>query len=144
MSLYLDASVLVPTITEEPSSASVDAVILANTGELIVSEYAVAEVASALSRLVRMGRLDEPDAKERLADFDGWRASGTDPADVIVHDCRLANTYVRRFELKLRAPDALHLAICRRLGLQLATLDRRLATAARELGIEALIPGERQ
>ena len=142
MSLYLDASVLVPTITEEPSSAAVDAIILAKTGELIVSEYAAAEVASALSRLVRMGRLDEPDAKGRLADFDDWRASGTDLADFIAHDCRLANSYVRRFDLKLRAPDALHLAICRRLGLQLATLDRRLATAARELGVEALIPGE--
>jgi predicted nucleic acid-binding protein len=143
MSLYLDASVLVPTITEEPSSAAVDAIILANSGELIVSEYAAAEVASALSRLVRMGRLDEPDAKGRLSDFDEWRTSGTDLADFGAHDCRLANRYAHRFELKLRAPDTLHLAICRRLGFQLATLDRRLAAAAREVGVEVLIPGER-
>ena len=40
-------------------------------------------------------------------DFDDWRASGTDLADFIAHDCRLANTYVRRFDLKLRAADAL-------------------------------------
>jgi uncharacterized protein len=56
------------------------------------------------------------------------------------HNCRLANTYVRRFKLKLRAPDALHAAICRRLELQLATLDRRLAAAARALGINVVVP----
>ena len=43
--------------------------------------------------------------------------------------------YVRRFDLALRAPDALHLAIARRLDATLVTLDRRLAAAAGELGI---------
>ena len=102
----------------------------------MVSDFAAAEVASALSRLVRMDRLTMTEAKERLADFDDWRAGATEHADMDAHDCRLANTYVRRFELKLRAPDALHAAICRRLGLRLVTLDRRLAAAARELGID--------
>ena len=37
----------------------------------------------------------------------------------------------------LRAPDALHAAICRRGDLTLVTLDRRLASAAAELGIRA-------
>ena len=50
--------------------------------------------------------------------------------------------YVRRFDLKLRAPDALHAAICRRLGMRLVTLDRRLAAAARALGIDVLVPVE--
>ena len=103
----------------------------------MVSDFAAAEVASALSRLVRMDRLTMTEAKERLADFDDWRAGATERADMDAHDCRLANSYVRRFELKLRAPDALHAAICRRLGLRLVTLDRRLAAAARELGIDA-------
>jgi predicted nucleic acid-binding protein len=40
----------------------------------------------------------------------------------------------------LRAPDALHAAICRRLDLILVTLDRRLAKAALELGIDVTIP----
>ncbi len=43
--------------------------------------------------------------------------------------------YVRRFDLALRAPDALHLAIARRLDATLVTLDRRRAAAAGELGI---------
>ena len=40
----------------------------------------------------------------------------------------------------LRAPDALHAAICRRLGLTLVTLDRRLEAAARRLGLTVQVP----
>jgi uncharacterized protein len=75
-----------------------------------------------------------------LADFDEWRASATEVVEMDAHDCRLANAYVRRFDLKLRAPDALHAAICRRLELQLATFDRRLAAAARALEINVGLP----
>ena len=77
---------------------------------------------------------------ERLADFDDWRAGATEAADMDPHDCRVANYYVRRFNLGLRAPDALHAAICRRLELRLVTLDRRLAAAAMELGIDVMVP----
>ncbi len=141
MKLYLDASVLISTIILEQSTAAVGEVLLACSDELMVSDFAAAEVASALSRLVRMGQLSITEAADRLADFDDWRAGTTGLADIDAHDCRLANTYVRRFELRLRAPDALHAAICRRLDLQLVTLDRRLAAAARELGIDVLVPG---
>jgi hypothetical protein len=55
-------------------------------------------------------------------------------------DARLAYAYVRRFELRLRAPDALHLAIARHLDVSLVTLDRRMAAAARELGIAVEMP----
>ena len=140
MKLYLDASVLIATIILEQSTAAVGEVLLACSDELMVSDFAAAEVASALSRLVRMGQLSTPEAADRLADFDDWRAGTTGLADIDAHDCRLANTYVRRFELRLRPPDALHAAICRRLDLQLVTLDRRLAAAARELGIDVLVP----
>jgi predicted nucleic acid-binding protein len=50
-------------------------------------------------------------------------------------DARLVYVYVRRFDLGLRAPDALHLAITRRLDATLVTLDRRLAAAANQLGV---------
>src|ERR1700704_6338623 len=127
MSLYLDASVLVPTVVVELVSPAVVELLLSRVDDLTVSDFAAAEVAWALSRLIQMDRLTLTEAKERLADFDAWRAGETE------NDCRLANSFVRRFELKLRAPDALHAAICRRLDLRLVTLDRRLAAAAREL-----------
>jgi hypothetical protein len=64
----------------------------------------------------------------------------TMPADIHPADVRLAVTYVRRFELALRAPDALHLAIARRLDATIVTLDRRLSAAAVELGIAVEAP----
>jgi predicted nucleic acid-binding protein len=135
MSIYLDASFLTPTLVRESISDAVKAYLVANEQELLVSEFAAAEVASALSRLVRMGLLETADALARLADFEAWRAGASSPVDVHAADVRLAYTYVRRFELRLRAPDALHLAIARRIDATLVTLDRRLASAAEELGI---------
>ena len=135
MSAYLDASVLLPTLVEEPASAAVDAYMLSGGGELLVSDFAAAEVASALSRLVRIGLLAPSDAMLRLADFDVWRAAMSSTVDLHAADARLANAYVRRFDLMLRAPDAIHLAIARRLDVTLVTLDRRLGAAARELGV---------
>lgn len=129
-----------PTIIEEQASSSVDGFLLASTNLWFVSDFAIAEVASGLSRLIRMGRLGAIDAAARLEDFDIWRAAKTVTVDLSATDCRLANAYVRRFDLKLRAPDALHVAICRRLDLSLVTLDQRLARAARELGLDVRIP----
>jgi predicted nucleic acid-binding protein len=135
LSLYLDTSVLLPTLIAEPSTEAVYGYFGAIDQELLISDFAAAEVASALSRLVRMTLLTDADASARLSDFDAWRTTMSSPVDIQASDARLAYVYVRRFDLALRAPNALHLAITRRLDLVLVTLDRRLATAARELGI---------
>jgi predicted nucleic acid-binding protein len=140
MSIYLDTSVLIPILVEEQVSGAVNAFLVATEHELLVSELAAAEVASALSRLVRMRLIATADALARLADFEAWRAAASSPADVHPADARLAYAYVRRFELMLRAPDALHLAIATRLEASLSTLDRRLERAAQQLGIEVEVP----
>ncbi len=125
---------------EEDASAAIDAFILAAETECVVSDFAAAEVASALSRLMRIGDLTSEDASARLADFDAWRAAATADIDVQSSDIRLANVFVRRFELMLRAPDAVHAAICARSGNHLVTLDGRLAHAAQELGLTVVTP----
>jgi uncharacterized protein len=135
MSIYLDTSVLIPTLVDEPISGAVRAYLIATEQELLISDLAAVEVASALSRLARMGLLGFAEAVARLTDFETWRAATSSPADVHAAEFRLAYAYVRRFELALRAPDALHLAIASRLQATLVTLDRRLERAARELGI---------
>jgi predicted nucleic acid-binding protein len=142
VSAYLDASALVATLVREPGSAAIDTFLAQYDGSLGVSEFAAAEVASALFRLVRTHLITQVDADARLSDFDSWRSIRTEPIDIEPSDARLGNSYVRRFDLMLRAPDALHAAICRRLHLTLVTLDQRLAKAARELGIEVRVPGE--
>ena len=135
MSAYLDTSILLPTLIAEPMTDAVYGYLGADRRELLISDFAAAEVASALSRLARMALLTEADASARLADFDAWRAAMSLQVDIGATDARLAYIYVRRFDLGLRAPDALHLAIARRLDATLVTLDQRLETAARELGV---------
>ena len=143
MSIYLDTSVLLPTLIAEPTTEAVYDRLGANGRELLISDFAAAELASALSRLVRMDLLTDTDASARLADFDAWRAAMSSPVDIASSDARLSYIYVRRFDLGLRAPDALHLAIARRLDATLVTLDQRLATAARELGVAVEVPVDR-
>jgi len=132
LSAYLVTSIRLPTLIAEPMTEAVYDYLGADRQELLISDFAAAEVASALSRLVHMALLTEADASARLA---AWRAAMSLPVDIGESDARLAYIYVRRFDLALRAPDALHLAIARRLDATLVTLDRRLAAAAGELGI---------
>ena len=49
-----------------------------------------------------------------------------------------ADALVRRLDLGLRAPDALHIATARRLGATLFTFDLGMASAARMLGLSLL------
>jgi len=109
--------------------------------ERVISDFAAVEVASVLSRFVRTGLLTTATAVARLTDFEAWRGGTSSTVEVRPVDTRLAYAYVRRFELMLRAPDALHLAIVHRLGATLVTLDRRLAGTARQLGISVDQPG---
>jgi uncharacterized protein len=139
MSIYLDTSVLIPTLIRETASDAVEGY-LRVAQERIISDFAAVEVVSVLSRFVRTSRLAHETAVARLTDFEAWRASTSLAAEVRPVDTRLAYTYVRRFDLKLRAPDALHMAIAHRVGATLVTLDYRLATAARELGVAVDMP----
>jgi predicted nucleic acid-binding protein len=138
--IYLDASVLIALLTEEPASGAVRRFLRAHREDRLISDFAAAEVASAISRLLRMRLLTVEEGSTRLADFDAWRAAATSAADMHAADARLAYIYVRRFDLGLRAPDALHLAMARRLDATLVTLDQRLAAAARELGVAVELP----
>jgi predicted nucleic acid-binding protein len=141
MTAYLDASVLLPALVNEKASEAVDKFLLATSDDPPINDFAGAEVASAMSRLVRTSLLDTADATTRLAAFDTWRATMTSTPAMAASDARLADVFARRFDLMLRAPDALHVAICRRLDLTLVTLDRRLARAADSLGLRVQIPG---
>ena len=140
MTIYLDASVLIAVLAEEPASAAVRRFLRTHREDRLISDFTAAEVVSAISRLLRMRLLTEEEGSTRLADFDAWRAAASSAADMHAADARLAYAYVRRFDLRLRAPDALHLAIARRLDAALVTLDRRIAAAAKELGVAVEVP----
>ena len=95
MTCYLDTSFMLPILVKEPASALVDSFMSTAQEKPWVSDFAAAEVASALSRLVRTGRLQASDGEARLADFDVWRAAMTRLAEIHAVDIRLAGVYVR-------------------------------------------------
>jgi len=141
MGIYLDASVLLSSLLAESTSKAVLDFIDSSSEPILVSEFAAAETASSISRLVRTRALTADDAMIRLGDFDIWRARVTDAIEMSDADARLASVFVRRFDLMLKAPDALHVAMASRLRAVLVTLDQRLAKAARELGLTVIQPG---
>lgn len=132
---------LIPTLLREAATEAIRAY-LASREERLIRDFSAAEVASVLSRLVRMRLRTAAESAARLVDFAAWRAVISTAVDIHAADAGLAYSYTKRFDLRLRAPDALHLAIAHRHGATLVTLDRRLAQAAAALGILAHMPQE--
>ena len=135
MSIYLDASVLVALLTEDEFAARADVFLHEASGDLYASDFAAAEFASAVARLVRMGETSKSKANELFGIFDEFRQRMLRNVDVLPQDIKMAEHIIRRLDLPLRAPDALHIAIARRAGAQLATLDSRMADCAAALGL---------
>jgi predicted nucleic acid-binding protein len=136
----LDASALVSLFVEDANSASARRRIGEIRTVMAVSTFAAAEFAAAIGRRVRAGAYDPAQGAAVLALFDAWMAGHAETLDVDPEDHRVAAGFVRHFELGLRAPDALHIAICQRLRLPLLTFDARQAAAAQRLGV-ACDPG---
>ena len=132
--VYLDASVLVALLTEDALSHRAAALLANRLPVLVVSDFAGAEFASAMARRVRMGELGEAAAREALANFDAWTRRVAQRVELAPADVALATVFLRRLDLALRTPDALHIAIAQRLGAVLATFDESMATCARVLG----------
>ena len=139
MSYYLDASVLVAAIVEEPGSAAARSWLGREIEDCIVGSFAAAEVAAALSRGFRTRRFTDAEARAALEDFDALRVAceNFSPARETME---FAETLVRDFATKLLAPDALHLASAMQAGATLVTFDERLASAARDYQTNVVTP----
>ncbi len=134
MSVYLDASVLVPMFVADTFSERADAFLRGSGTEIVVSDLAAAEFASAINRQVRMHRLTVEEGRKALANFDMWTAQNAGGVEVVAADIALAGAFLRRLDLNLRTPDAIHIAMAQRLGAELATFDERMAECALALG----------
>jgi len=137
---YFDASALAAILLDEPARERVNAHIAAADAPPVVSDFGVAEVSSAVSRLLRMNRRTLSEAQALLGQLDEWVREAGEPASLEPSDVRETTLLVRRFDLKLRAPDALHVAICRRLDARLVTLDNNLARAAHAVDVACINP----
>jgi predicted nucleic acid-binding protein len=128
--VYLDASALVKLFVPEPESDALNEA-LVGAEDVIVSDLALTEMASALGRRVREGRLPQADARrlQRLAEklaVACRRVELTPP----IHR-RAERLVLTSRKVPLRALDALHLAAA--LDADVATVvtfDPRLRAAA--------------
>ena len=139
MRLYLDASLLVPLVVADAHTARAFGLLQAEPGPHFVSEFGVLEVASALNRKVRTGELSPIECASAKANLQTWRAGSAERAELTDIDITAATGLLDDLALNLRGPDALHLALVRRLGTPLATFDIAMAEAAQRLGISVQI-----
>lgn len=138
---YFDASAVAALLFSEPDGEKVTRFLANSEAEAAVSDFGIAEMSSAISRLVRMNQRTSDEGAELLENLDDWVGATPEAYDLEPGDIAAATALVRRFDLKLRAPDALHLAICRRLEARLITLDSTLADAAKTIGVTTINPG---
>ena len=138
---YLDASAVLPLFLADMHTDAMREWATDATWVVVLSDFGAAEFAAAISRAVRIGRLNEAAAATVLALFDRWRAQ-TEQRRAGGGDMAACESLVRDFRLKLNATDALHLAIASAENAPLVTFDERLATAARAIGHPAIIPGK--
>lgn len=137
--IYIDTSALVPAFIREPKSEAVLAWI-ENSGErLVVSEWAIAEFSRAAAIKVRTGEIAPAMAKQaraRVLDFAQDHCSIAVPQRA---DFRRAAELAGDTDLKLRAGDALHLAIAEASEVQgILCLDEAMAASATTIGLNVV------
>ncbi len=132
MRVYLDASVIVASVLDETNSASAVELIDRYIDTVITSDLAMAEV----SRRSPAGCAWVNSPKTSPGGCSASRHRRVPDrrhAPITPTDIRDADRLIRRLDLKLRAPDAIHLAVAARLEATLLTFDAGLADAARVL-----------
>jgi predicted nucleic acid-binding protein len=137
---YLDTSFLVALLISEPFTDRAEGFARSEPTSLIVSDFAAAEFASAVSRRVRTREYTIEQGRTALTTFDNWVAGASRQIGGTPIDIAFATTFLRRLDLPLKTPDAIHIAIAQRVGATLVTFDRQMAASARALGTPVETP----
>ena len=135
MSVYPDASYLLSLFTNDAMTARAKAYLYREKPQFVVSDFAAAEFASVTARCVREGLLTKDEARAAFATFDVWTARHCGRVEIASADVSAADSYLRRLDLTLRTPDALHIGTAQRIGAALATFDKKMSASATRLGV---------
>jgi predicted nucleic acid-binding protein len=110
--LYFDTSFLAPLVIPEATSDKIAAFVRRLPAEeFTVSHWTRVEFSSLIAREVRMGGLDLQAATRADARFEAMVQESFSVLLPNADDFALAKRYLTRFETRLRAGDALHLAV---------------------------------
>ena len=135
MVVYPDTSAIIAYFQSEAHSPKAIAILEDRDTQLHLSDFAVTEASAVFAARARGRKAFTASFANQLRLLDMLAASLVVPLRTAPADVASATTFVRRLDLTLRVPDALHLAICTRVGAALLTVDAQQAAAATRLGI---------
>ena len=134
--VYCDTSLLITGLTVEPQSLRVQGWLASQPeSRICISHWVVSEFSSALSIKLRRGEMPVGERERILAN---WRILQRDHLTMLTVSREafdLAARFCDRHETGLRSGDALHLAVASLGGHALATLDKKMAEAAMNVGV---------
>ena len=138
--IYVDTSALVPVFIREPKSEAVIGWLESSTERLAISEWSLVEFASAAAIKVRTGQTTARLAKQataRVREFAQQHCTVAVPGRAEFHR---AAELAGDGNLKLRAGDALHIAIAASLSVQgILCLDDAMIISAKILGMSVVM-----
>ena len=102
---------------------------------MIISDWVVTEFAAALSVKLRIAAIDDPVRAAIDEQFEMLRQQVLRTVPIASNHVHMAAQFARRSQLGLRAGDALHVGIAAEAGAAICTTDKRLASAAAEVGV---------
>ncbi|MES1200092.1 MAG: type II toxin-antitoxin system VapC family toxin [Pseudomonadota bacterium] len=137
--IYLDASTIVSLYVSEPMSLRVADMLAQARKPVVASTWTLLECVSAFSIKARVGSLSATDVSRLCQKLQSEAGYDFGLEQVVNDDLIQATTFIQTCATPLRAGDALHLAICRRLAASLLTLDRGMETAAKALSLPLLV-----
>jgi predicted nucleic acid-binding protein len=135
---YVDSSVAVSAVSKE---AATEAVLewLAAEENIVTSDWLMTEAATALSQKRRM-QIISADQHARASEALHQQIGGAfSSLPVSRQDFRLAARFAGRADARLRAGDALHLAIAASSDATIVTLDKAQARAGALLQVKTLL-----
>lgn len=137
--IYVDTSALVPAFIREPKSDAILAWLGTSGRRLVVSEWSIAEFASAAAIKVRTGEIAPALAKQARSRFLEFAEGHCSIAVPQRAEFRRAAELAGDESLKLRAGDALHLAIAEASKAEgILCLDEAMAASAKAMGLNVL------
>lgn len=133
---YLDTSLLVAALVREPGTIAAKAHLSACSAQpLLISRWVVTEFSSALALKVRTGTITASEQSSALIMFRRFSTLRLEVVNIEPLDFDVAAALCDQTAIPLRAGDALHVAVCKRIGTRLATFDAGLAAAASHHGV---------